>query len=405
MRTSPPFGCSRIFFRPGLTPPENNMFTLNFRILAVAITGFFLGSGSAQAETVSIPVLVPVTGFLSLEGTSQRNGALLALEEAADNLPADLDVQFEVFDTATSPEIAVNAFLRAAEAPNVVAVVAPIFGTQMLALLPLAREDGVPLITISGTASITEQDNPYVFRFFPGDVVVKEAHARYALEVLGAERPALITQTTAYGQSGQAHLSTRFIDAGVAPVLDEAVDVSVNDMLPVLIKAQRAGADMLLLHLHSGPTAQLLRQAASLGLDIPIVAGSALHQPTTADLLTQDELAGSCAETGSSPISGGDTDIDTWTQRYRSRFAIEPDAFALGQYDGVRMVLAALNEGARSAADVRQYLSRETFDGLAMAYKSDGTGNMAHDAVIVCYGSDSRVPRIERRYENVTGVR
>ena len=46
-----------------------------------------------------------------------------------------------------------------------------------------------------------------------------------------------------------------------------------------------------------------------------------------------------------------------------------------------------------------------SFDGLAMTYKSDGTGNMAHDAVIVCYRGGSRVPAIVRRYENVTGVR
>ena len=310
-----------------------------------------------------------------------------------------------VFDTATSPEVAVNAFLRALEAPNVVAAVAPIFGTQMLALLPLAREERVPLVTISGTASITEQNNPYVFRFFPGDVVVKQAHARFAVEVLGTKRPALITQTTAYGQSGQAHLRDRLSELGVTPVADEAIDVTVNDMLPVLTKVIQADADMLLLHLHSGPTALVLRQASAMGLDIPIVAGSALHQPTTADLLTDEELSGACAETGSSPISGGGPEIEAWTERYRARFEIEPDAFALGQYDGVRMVLAALADGARDASGVRKFLDGQTFNGLAMTYKTDGTGNMAHDAIIVCYQPGSRVPRIERRYENVTGVR
>ena len=39
----------------------------------------------AQTE-ITIPVLVPVTGFLSLEGTSQRNGALLAIKNAPPGL-------------------------------------------------------------------------------------------------------------------------------------------------------------------------------------------------------------------------------------------------------------------------------------------------------------------------------
>ena len=53
----------------------------------------------AQTE-INIPVLVPVTGFLALEGTSQRNGALLAIK----NAPASVKIKSEVSDTGSSPE-------------------------------------------------------------------------------------------------------------------------------------------------------------------------------------------------------------------------------------------------------------------------------------------------------------
>ncbi len=358
----------------------------------------------AQAqEPVRIPVLVPLTGFLSLEGTSQRNGAVLALREA----PAALAVTFVVADTATSPEVAVNAFERAlsmAKEP-VAAVVAPMLGTQMLALLPLAAEYKIPLVTVSGTASITERGNPYIFRFFPGDAVVKTAHARYAIEEAGAKRPAILYQTTAYGQSGREQLIRVLTEMGVPPVLDEGLDVSVKDMLPVLSKAKAAGADMLLLHLHAGSTALVIRQAASMGLGLPIIAGSAMHQPSTAALLEPAELAGVCAESGSSPISAGDAAIAGWAGRYRQAFDAEPDAFALGQYDAVNMILAALAGGARDTEGVRAYLAGNRHMGLAMEYRSDGKGNMAHDAVIVCYDGTSRVPHIVKRYANVTGLR
>ncbi|MCP4246827.1 MAG: amino acid ABC transporter substrate-binding protein, partial [bacterium] len=160
-------------------------------------------SAPGQAQTPTLPILVPLTGFLSLEGTSQRNGAELALADAA----AKSALAYDISDTGTSPEVAVNAFLRAMDEDDVRAVVAPMLGTQMLALLPLAAEFKMPLLTVSGTASITEQGNPYVFRFFPGDAVVKRAHARYAVEELGAKRPAVIFQTTAYGQSGRTQLA------------------------------------------------------------------------------------------------------------------------------------------------------------------------------------------------------
>ena len=68
------------------------------------------------------------------------------------------------------------------------------------------------------------------------------------------------------------------------------------------------------------------------------------------------------------------------------------------------MVLQAVAAGARSADEVRAYLAATTYRGLAMTYRSDGAGNMAHSAVIMCYDGASRIPDIVARYDNVTGV-
>ncbi|MBO6783808.1 MAG: ABC transporter substrate-binding protein [Alphaproteobacteria bacterium] len=365
-------------------------------VVIVAATAWSAVMPTRAEDPLRIPVLVPITGFLSLEGTSQKNGAELALVGSK--------VAFSVEDTATSPEIAINAFERAADAGGVVAVVAPMLGTQMLALVPLADEFELPLVTVSGTAKITDLGSPNVFRFFPGDVVVKEAQARYAVEELGAKRPAIVYQTTAYGQSGRAELQDNLLALDAPPVFEEGLDVSVKDLLPVLTKVRDSGADALLLHLHSGPTALAVRQAKALGLDMPIIAGSAMHQPETAALLAPAELGGVCAETGSSPVSETSEEVRTFVDAYRRAFDREPDAFALGQYDGTKMVLAAIAAGARTPADVRTYLQTARHDGLAMTYMSDGTGNMAHSAVIICYDGEDRVPDIVKRYGNLTGV-
>ncbi len=354
-----------------------------------------------HAEAVNIPVLVPLTGFLALEGASQRNGALLALKQA----PAGLSVTAEVVDTGASPEGAITALERVAGRPvvggPVTAVVASMLGTQMLAMLPLAKDYKMPLITVSGTARITEQANPWVFRFFPGDAVTKAAQVRYTLEELGGKRPAVIHQTTAYGQSGKAHLIEQFKQRGVEPVFMEGVDTTAKDFLPVISKALATKPDVLVLHLHSAPTALFIRQAAAYGVSVPIVAGSAMHQPSTAALLEPQELKGVCAETAASPVSGGSAAMEAFTAAYRAAFNTEPDAFALGQYDGVMMVLEAVAKGAHTAEQVREALSTGTYAGLAMRYASDGKGDMAHSAIIVCYDGASRVPKITRRYDAV----
>jgi branched-chain amino acid transport system substrate-binding protein len=68
------------------------------------------------------------------------------------------------------------------------------------------------------------------------------------------------------------------------------------------------------------------------------------------------------------------------------------------------MALTAIAQGARNPEELRQALSTTTYQGLAMTYRSDGKGNMAGSAVIICYDGTTRTPKIVKRYDNVTGV-
>jgi branched-chain amino acid transport system substrate-binding protein len=377
---------------------------MNSRIVRIALAaaaGFAIVPAAGLAQNaVNIPVLVPITGFLSLEGASQRNGALLAVRQA----PPGVKVTAEVSDTGVAPDVAVNALDRVIARDKPGAVVASMLGTQMLAMLPVALEAKIPLLTVSGTAAITEQKNPFVFRFFPGDSVAKVAQVRYVLDELKKTRIALVYQTTAYGQSGRNEIVALLKARNIEPVMQEALEVTVRDMSPVLGKVRDAKPDVVILHLHSQPTALFVRAAAQASLGLPIVAGSAMHQPPTAALLEPAELAGVCAETNASPISAETPEMQSFLKQYRDAFNTEPDGFAVGQYDAVMMTLDAVAKGARTPGEIRDRLASSTYKGLAMTYKSDGKGNMAHSAVIICYDGKSRVPRIAKRYDNISGV-
>jgi branched-chain amino acid transport system substrate-binding protein len=357
-------------------------------------------SVAARAQAVDIPILVPLSGFLALEGQSQRNGALLAMQLASGTVAT----RHEVTDTGVSPEIAVNALQRALE-DKPIAVIASMLGTQMLAMLPIALEEKVPLVTISGTAKITELGNPWVFRFFPGDNVVKVAHARYVVEALGAKHPAIIYQSDAYGQSGLQYLALEFARLGVTPVLTEAVDVSVKDLLPVLSRAKAAGADAIVSHMHVPSSALLVKQAVAGGLGVPIVSGSAMAAPSAAALLDPAELNGVCAESASAPVVPDSPEGERFLAAYRQAFGADPDAYALAQYDGAEMVLAAIAAGARTPEAVREALAGGSYKGIAMTYRSDGAGNMAHSAIMLCYDGTSRTPRIVKHYDDIVAVK
>jgi branched-chain amino acid transport system substrate-binding protein len=362
-------------------------------VVAAALA--LLAAPVAAQQPERLPILVPLTGFVALEGTSQKNGALLAASTLN-----DVTLKPEVLDTAATPEAAVTAWERSLGSGTPVAVVGPILGTQMLALLPLAQERKVPLLTISGTARLGEFGNPYFFRFFPSDAAVKVAQARYVVEKLGARRPAIIYQSTAYGQSGHEQLVKTFTELKTPPVLEESIATTVNDLSPALSRAKAAGADVLVLHLHAASTVLAVRQARQLLPDLPIVAGSAMHQPATAALLEPAELRNVCAETASSPVSAGTPEMRAFLDAYRATYKSDPDAYAAAQYDAVRMLAQILKDlGSKATpATVRDRLATDSFRGIAGTYRSDGKGNMAHDAEIICYDGKDRVPRIEVRY-------
>ena len=358
-------------------------------------TLLLLAAPVAAQQQERLPILVPLTGFVALEGTSQKNGALLAASAIH-----DVKLRPEVLDTASTPEAAVTAWERSFGGGTPIAIVGPILGTQMLALLPLAQERKVPLLTISGTARLGDFGNPYFFRFFPSDATVKVAHARYVVEKLGAKRPAIIYQSTAYGQSGHDQLAKTFAELKTPPVLEESVGTTVNDLSPALLRAKAAGADVLVLHLHAASTVLAVRQARQLLPDLPIVAGSAMHQPATAALLEPAELRNVCAETASSPISAGTPEMRTFLDAYRAAYKSDPDAYAAAQYDAVQMLAHILKDlGPKATPEaVRARLASDTYRGVAGTYHSDGKGNMAHDAEIICYDGKDRVPRIEAHY-------
>lgn len=364
--------------------------------VALVAAAFGLAPAASAAETkVNIPVLVPLTGFLSTEGTSQRDGAVLAIKSA----PPSVKVTYDVEDTSTSPETAVNALERALSDGNVTAVAASMLGTQMLAMMPIALQYKVPLVTVSGTAAITQKNNPYIFRFFPGDAVVKRAQVAFAVEERKVKRPAILYQSDAYGQSGHAEMLKALEHYGIKPVYEDSLDTSVKDMAPTLSKAKAAGADSLLLQLHGGSTALVLKSAAAMNLGMTIVSGSAISQPSVVALLAPNEIAGVCGETGSSPLSAETPDMKKFLADYHKTFNREPDAFAVGEYDGISMVLDAVAHGAKTAADVTKALSTTSYKGLAMTYKSNGRGDMAHSAVIICYDGKSRIPQIAKHYD------
>ena len=348
---------------------------------------------SAQAADNYFPIVMPITGFMSVEGGSQRNGVVMAFEDAG------ASVDYPIYDTGTSAAGAATALDKALSSGDAIAAAISIFGTEVIAMMPVAEEYEVPMLTISGLAMVTESGNPWMFRFLPNDREIKVAHARYVTEELNLSKPALVGDTTAYGQGGFALLKENFDKLGVELAFeDSSIAPDTKDMTPLLTKVKESGADSIVLHTVAAPMALIIKQARSSGMDLPIITSSSLVEPTATALFEPAELANVCAETPSAPEARATPEMTAWADAYMKRFGLEPDGLALGHYDGVRMALKLIGDGADTPEKLREAFHNSTYEGIAMTYESDGEGDMAHDADIVCWTGESRVPKIVGHY-------
>ncbi len=351
----------------------------------------------AVAADYTFPIFAPLTGPGSIEGASQRNGALLAMMREA----GGKSLAFEQTDTGGAAEGGVNALEKYSDDKKLIAIVAPPIGAQMMAVLPLGLELKVPMVTVSGTGTVTEQGNPYVFRFYPSDAVAKHVQVRYAVKDLGLKRVAVLFNATAYGQSGMGFIGKYVTRDGGSVVYQEDISLSAKDLSSTVTKVVQAKPDVILLQMHAASGAILLRQLAAVGSRIPVVASTTMALPSAAALLEPEALKGVCAETASVGQKGQSPQMDEFIAAYEKQFSIRPDAFAIQQYDGVAMALAGLRSGAATKPALRDYLAANGYKGLAMTYKTDGKGNMAHSAILICYDGVTRDPKVVARFNDV----
>jgi branched-chain amino acid transport system substrate-binding protein len=100
--------------------------------------------------------------------------------------------------------------------------------------------------------------------------------------------------------------------------------------------------------------------------DVPIVAGSAMHQPATAALLEPAELKGVCAETAASPISATSGPMKVFLDACRPLTGSPTPAAA--QFDAVGMRQgdrrSPQGQPTRHQKAMRDRLASESYTGV-----------------------------------------
>ena len=314
-----------------------------------------LPSMVAAVESIKIGLIGPYTGGSSPMGLSMRNGVRLAAMEVNRNggvLGRTL-VLVERDDQAR-PEHGVLVARELIAKEKVVAALGFVNTGVALASQRYYQDAKIPAITNVATGSmITRQFLPpqyvhnYIFRVASSGTIQAPMIVSDAVDKHKFTRVAIFADATNYGQSGREDLEKELARRGLKPVVVEKFNIKNVDMTAQLLRAQAAGAQVLLTYGIGPELAQLANGMARLGWRVPIIGSAPLSMDNFID------HAGPHAEGARMPqtfIQEPNTPqrkafIAAYQEHYRVQRIPYPIAAAQG-YDSLNLLVAAIRQAA-----------------------------------------------------------
>ncbi|AMV70788.1 hypothetical protein JCM30471_25950 [Desulfuromonas carbonis] len=144
----------------------------------------------------TIGVLLPLSGKYATFGELVRRGMELALDQKSGG-PAPVRLLFR--DIGADPERSAEAVSRLVREDGVMAIAGPITGSAAVAAAERAQQEQVPLLTLSQREDLPQLGN-MIFRDSLTPQLQAEALARYAVEVRGLTRFAILLPDSRSGQ-------------------------------------------------------------------------------------------------------------------------------------------------------------------------------------------------------------
>ncbi len=251
-----------------------------------------LWAGTANAQDIKIGVSGPFTGGSASMGVSMRDGVKLAVDEinkAGGVLGGKKIVLIERDDEAKN-ELGVQIAQELINKEQVAATVGFINTGVSLASQRFYQEAEIPVINNVSTGTLVakqflapEHKANYIFRTSANDAIQSGMIAEEAIKRQGFKKPAILADSTNYGQLGREDLTKALAAMDVKPVAVEKFNIGDTDMTAQVLKAKEAGADVLLTYAIGPELAQIANSMAKLGWKVPMIGSWTLSMATFID--------------------------------------------------------------------------------------------------------------------------
>jgi branched-chain amino acid transport system substrate-binding protein len=294
--------------------------------------------GAFAQDAVKIACVAELSGGGTVSGTNFRDGVLLAAKHInASGGIMGRKVAVTTYDSQSNPGISRAQVTKALDDKPYV-LFGTVYSSSTKVNMALAQEAGVPQITGSEAAEITEQGNPYIFRTSFGQASTMPKLVGYIKDGIKAQKVAVIWVNDAFGKGGRDTAVAEFEKRGVKVVADLSTEVQQVDFSAEVSKSKASGADVVFPYLHEEEAARLLKELRKQGYGGTISGDTSLTSSKTLELAggAGDGVLGFVGLSADAPSPL----VKKMVKAFEDEYKYKPDHNGLKGYIGLYVVKA-----------------------------------------------------------------
>lgn len=320
----------------------------------VVVFSLLLPVAVAEEETIKIGGLAPLTGPYAVYGEAVKKGADLYVSQLNANGGIDgkmVEILWE--DHAANDAQAQNIYYQYVDEEEVVAILGDVLTGQCRVIAGCAYEDGVPMVTASGTAFDINQGKPNVFRTCFIDEFQGVVMANFAKQQ-GYENVAILYGAdSAYSMGLYNAFTAQAKEVGVNVVAEEAAAFTDIDFKAQLTNIKNADPDAVFLPWYGAEAALILTQADELDLNVIFMGADGIAD--IVDKIGDKALLTKMTYADHFAFDSDDEAVKTFIADFTAKYGEEPTvSFSATGYDAALVICQAIDN-----ADIEDYSDAE----------------------------------------------
>jgi branched-chain amino acid transport system substrate-binding protein len=357
-------------------------------ILAI-VAGLLTGCPTktpAATEPIKVAILGPLTGDVATFGESNRDGALMAVEEwNAKGGVLGRQIEPIIGDTKCDAGEAASVANKVIFEDKVHYIIGAVCSSASIPISQIADPNHV--LQISGTSTnpavtINEDgsNKEYVFRACFMDPFQGEVNASMAYDELGLTTAAVFYDVgNDYVKGLAEYFKAAFEEKGGQVLVFEAYTKDDTDFSALLTKVADSGAECLFLPDYYAKNNLIAAQIKDKGMEIQLLGGDGWDSPE----LNLPLFEGGYHSNHYSPADPRDI-VQNFVTAYTEKYGAEPDALATLGYDAATILFKSIEAaGVDDPEKVKDAMAKIQVEGVSGDITFDENGDPIKKAAII----------------------